>query len=71
MATKAKSGAASGAASSKKFGGKTYKKVSCHTTATAAKSKAKTIRTGGGTARVLGKCVYQGPKAKTRRRRAA
>lgn len=59
------------AAATKKIGGKTYKKVSCHTTAAAAKGKAKSIRSGGGTARVVGKCVYQGPKARTRRRRAA
>lgn len=54
-----------------KVGKKTYKKNSCHTTKTAAKKKAKGIRSNGGTARVVKQgsrhCVFKGPKAKKRR----
>jgi hypothetical protein len=55
--------------STRKFGGKTFKKSSCHTSKTAAKKKADSIRKKGGTARVVGKCVYKGPKAKKRKKR--
>lgn len=55
-----------------------YRKVSCHTTKTAAKAKAKSLRAGGKTAKVVGKCVFsagarKGAKvgARRRRRRAA
>ena len=52
-----------------------YKKVSCHTTKTAAKKKAAAMRKNGLTASVIrsGKkyCVKSAGKAKSRRRRRA
>lgn len=51
-----------------------YKKVSCHTTKTAATQKAKSMRNGGSTASVRknGKayCVFSAGKAKTRSRKS-
>jgi hypothetical protein len=41
-----------------------YKKASCHTTVTAAKSAAKKLRTEGMTASVRGKCVWSAGKSK-------
>lgn len=41
-----------------------YTRESCHTTAGAAKKKAKDLREKGYTARVKGKCVYKGRKRK-------
>ena len=41
-----------------------YKKASCHTTITAARKKAKTMRNKGLTAQVRGKCVYSAGKRK-------
>lgn len=52
----------------KKIGGKTFKRKSCHTTKTAAKAAADSIRKRGYTARVMGGCVYQGPKSKTKKK---
>lgn len=50
-----------------------YKKVSCHTTKTAAKKKAASMRKGGKTASVRksGKayCVFSAGSAKSRKRR--
>jgi len=48
----------------RKIGGKTFKRKSCHTSKSAAQKAAKAIRGRGMTARVIGGCVYQGPKAK-------
>lgn len=52
-----------------------YKKVSCHTTVSAARKKVKQLRNQGKTASLRGKCVYSaGPvrkRRKTRRRRRA
>ena len=51
-----------------------YKKVSCHTTKSAAKKKAKSMRNGGKTASVrkIGKgyCVYSAGNARRRKKRA-
>lgn len=41
-----------------------YKKVSCHTSKTAAKNKAKALRSKGQTAQARGKCVYSAGKRK-------
>lgn len=50
-----------------------YRKTSCHTTKTAAKKKAASMRKAGNTASVRksgkGYCVWSAGKAKTRRRR--
>ena len=46
-----------------------YKKVSCHTTKTAAKKKAASMRKSGKTASVRGKCVYSAGAAKVGKRR--
>lgn len=51
----------------RKIGGKTFRKTSCHTSKSAATKKAKTLRNEGYTARVMGKCVYKGPKRKKSR----
>ena len=50
--------------STRKIGGKTFKRKSCHTSKSAATKAAKAIRGRGYTARVMGGCVYQGPKSK-------
>ena len=44
-----------------------YKKVSCHTTKTAAKKKAGAMRKKGLTAMVSGKCVLSAGKRKKKR----
>lgn len=49
-----------------KIGGKTFVKVACR----GAKTEAKKLREKGYTARVIGGCVYKGPKSKTKRKRA-
>lgn len=59
--TTAKSGVG---ASTVKIGGINFSRFSCHTTKTAAKEKAESIRKSGFTARVVGKCVYKGRKRK-------
>lgn len=59
--------ASTGPAKKKKFGGKTFNHVSCHKTKSVAKKTAKEIREKGGTARVVGKCVYKGPKSKAKK----
>lgn len=57
-----------GPPASKKIGGSTFKRKSCHTTKTAAKKAAESIRNRGFKARVIGGCVYQGPRAKKRKK---
>lgn len=56
-------------ADKKKIAGSTFIKKSCHTTKSAAQKVAGSIRAKGYKARVIGGCVYQGPKA--RRKKAA
>ena len=51
-------------AATRKFGKLTFKRKSCHTTKTAAKKAAESIRNRGYKARVVGGCVYQGPRSK-------
>lgn len=53
-----------GPAATKKIGKSTFKRKSCHTTKSAAKKAAQAIRNKGYKARVVGGCVYQGPRAK-------
>lgn len=67
MARKRKSTTSS--ASSISLGGIKYKKVSCHTTVTAAKNKVKELRKAGYTAVERGKCVFKGRKRKTSKKR--
>lgn len=54
---------------SKMIGGNRFTRQSCHTTKTAAKKAAESIRKKGFTARVHGGCVYQGPKSKVKRKK--
>lgn len=57
------------AKSTRKIGGSTYNKKSCHTSKAAAKKSAESYRKKGLKARVIDKCVYVGPQAKKRRSR--
>lgn len=59
-----KQSTSTGPAATRKFGKSTFKRKSCHTTKTAAKKAAEAIRKKGFKARVIGGCVYQGPKAR-------
>jgi hypothetical protein len=45
-------------AKAKSTAARSYKKVSCHKTATTAKTEAKKLRAQGKTAQVRGNCVY-------------
>ena len=63
-ATRRKKRKSSVAGNSTTIGGIRFTKSSCHTTKSAANSKAKDIRDTGYTARVVGKCVYKGRKRK-------
>lgn len=53
-----------GPATTRKIGGSTFKRKSCHTSKSAAKKAAEAIRGRGYKARVIGGCVYQGPRSK-------
>jgi hypothetical protein len=55
----------------RKIGGKTFKKVSCHGKKTDAKKKATALRQKGYTARVMDGCVYKGPKSKAKKKKRA
>lgn len=59
-----KQSTSTGPAAKRAFGNSTFTRKSCHTTKTAAKKAADVIRKRGFKARVVGGCVYQGPKAK-------
>lgn len=59
-------GKISAPAVSRKVGKRTYRKVSCHTTVTTARKRKESIRNSGFSAMVVGKCVYKGPKLKTK-----
>lgn len=58
----------------KKFNGKKYTKKSCYSKKTDAKKAATAIREKGGTARIVKEdgrnCLYEGPRARKRRKRA-
>ncbi len=60
----AKSKTSSGPAATRKIGKSTFTRKSCHTTKSAATKAAEAIRKRGYKARIVGSCVYQGPKAK-------
>ncbi|MCB0707431.1 MAG: hypothetical protein KDC34_19075 [Saprospiraceae bacterium] len=53
----------------KKIGGITFSKVSCHKKKTDASKAAKNLRAKGYTARVIGGCVFKGRKSKTKKRK--